>query len=227
MRHSATVSKAGLCIALQCHPSVWQSATVSRAGLCIAYCKVECFQNQVSIAVQRYPKQDHLCLHCKLRRRLNRRVYNVYCGRLQRYSRQDLYWVLQFANCNPGEDVHCGTVQRYPMQDCVLRTLQCKAECNGIQGRNVFCALQCYPSVQHSALQCNGIQGRIAFLRFANCNTNLVKMYIVAECNGIQSRIFVFCFVNCNTYLVKMYIVPLRHSATVSNAGLCIAHSTV
>ena len=206
MRHSATVSKAGLCIALQCHPSVWQSATVSRAGLCIAYCKVECFQNQVSIAVQRYPKQDHLCLHCKLRRRLNRRVYIA-------------------ADCNGIQDRIC--IGFCNLQIAILGKMYIVAQCNGIQGRNVFCALQCYPSVQHSALQCNGIQGRITFLRFANCNTNLVKMYIVAECNGIQSRIFVFCFVNCNTYLVKMYIVPLRHSATVSNAGLCIAHSTV
>ena len=133
MRHSATVSKAGLCIALQCHPSVWQSATVSRAGLCIAYCKVECFQNQVSIAVQRYPKQDHLCLHCKLRRRLNRRVYYI------------------AADCNGIQDRIC--IGFCNLQIAILGKMYIVAQCNGIQCRIVYCALY--------SVKCNGIQGRM------------------------------------------------------------------
>ena len=62
LRHCAKVSKAGLYIVL-CN-AIKVLGRVQRypfkAGLSIAYCKVECFRNQVSIAVHWYPRHDHV-----------------------------------------------------------------------------------------------------------------------------------------------------------------------
>ena len=88
---------------------------------------------------------------------------------------------------------HSATVSKARLYFVLAILVYIAALCKGIQGRIVFCALQCYQSVWHSA---KVSKAGSCFLLCKLQRRIYRRMYIAAQCNGIQGRI-VYCALQC------------------------------